>query len=363
MTTEEILSLRLRFQNLTEPAKSIADVFASLGAIQAQDRNQAKFSVASRLLNCRERDINLAIAKRKIIRTWLLRGTLHLVAAKDTHWILDLISERTLSKLATYHKAQGLDAKILSRTEAIIQKQLSGKKELTRAELFSHIEEAKIPTKGIRGSFILYNAALKQILCLGKDQGKQETYTLLSDWVEKPKPISREKALGELAKRYFTSRGPASLEDFIWWSGLTSTEAKLGLELAKPHLRNEIVSDQKYWMSGKENEISKNRETDEFKFLAGFDEYIIGYTDRSLFLDPKYSKLVIQKNAIFKPTILKAGKVVGTWNKTEIKKGLEINVSPLFKWKTPDMDGLDRLKANIVYYWSKEKETITANNP
>lgn len=352
MTVDEILQLRLYSQNITNPGKNPTDILSSLVAIQAQDPGQSKFALGSRLLDGKESEINRMIEKRKIIRTWLLRGTLHFVSAKDIHWILDLISERIFAKLATYQKSLNLNSKMLSETESIILKRLSGKKELTRAELFTYIEEKNISTKENRGSIILINAALKQMICLGKDQGKQETYTLLSDWVEKPKPISREKALGDLAKRYFISRGPAGLQDFIWWSGLTLTEARLGLEKAKPFLREETVSGQTYWMSKKENKTAGRTDSNEYLFLAGFDEYIIGYADRNLSLDPKYSELVIQKNAIFKPTILKRGNVIGTWSKTETKNGLEINVSPFFQWKNSDKKEVDRQKSEIIRFWS-----------
>ncbi|TGN06987.1 winged helix DNA-binding domain-containing protein [Leptospira ilyithenensis] len=353
MTVDEILQLRLYSQNITNPGKKTTDILSSLVAIQAQDRNQAKFALGSRLLDGNESEINQAIEKRKIIRTWLLRGTLHFVSAKDIHWILDLISERILAKLATYQKTLNLSPKMLSETESVILKRLSGKKELTRAELFAYIEEKNISTKENRGSIILINAALKQIICLGKDRGKQETYTLLSDWVKKPKPIPREKALSELAQRYFLRKGPATLQDFIWWSGLTLTEARLGLEKAKPFLREEIVSGQVYWMSKKENKMTGQTGPGGIFFLAGFDEYIIGYAERNLFLDPEYSKLVIQKNAIFKPTILKDGNVIGTWNKTETKNGLEINVSQFFKWKDSDREEINRKKSEMVRFWSQ----------
>jgi hypothetical protein len=171
--------------------------------------------------------------------------------------------------------------------------------------------------------------SLNQVLCHGARQGKQHTFTLLDEWAPATKSLERDAALAELARRYFTSHGPASLQDFIWWSGLAVAEARAGLELAKSHLVKEVIGGQTYWLAPR---ASVAKEASQAAYLLpAYDEYTVAYKDRSAVLDPRYARQASTGNGIFNPIIVVDGQVVGTWKRTPKKDALAIMPSHFAK--------------------------------
>lgn len=152
------------------------------------------------------------------------------------------------------------------------------------------LEEAGIATKSQRGYHILWRCAQDRLICPGARSGKQQTFVLLDEWVPATRSPAREEALGELASRYFTSHGPATLQDFVWWSGLTAADARQALELAAPGLAQEVVGRQTYWLSP--SAPAPGAPLASACLLPAFDQYLVGYKDRSAVLDPSHAKRV-----------------------------------------------------------------------
>jgi hypothetical protein len=174
---------------------------------------------------------------------------------------------------------------------------------------------------------MLGRAAQDRLICFGVPSGKQQTFVLLDEWAPQTKKLERDEALAELARRYFTSHGPASLPDFARWAGLTVTDATAGLEMVKSDLTQETVNGQTYWLP-----LDMPAMVDEppaIYLLPGFDEYMLGYKDRSAILDPAYAqKIVPGNNGIFYPTIVIEGRVAGVWKRTFKKDTVVIETSP-----------------------------------
>ena len=192
--------------------------------------------------------------------------------------------------------------------------------------MYAVLESANISTTGGRGLHILSRLAHDGFLCFAAREGKQPTFALLDEWVPGAKRLEREEALAEIAKRYFTSHGPATLQDFVWWSGLPAAEARTALSLAQPRLAQDLIEGQTYWLSPSTT-IPKKSLPDVY-LLPPYDEYAVAYRDRSAILDPAYTRRLHTGNGIFSPIIVIKGQVAGTW-KREIKRdGVEISLSP-----------------------------------
>jgi hypothetical protein len=302
------------------------DVVKRLGAVQAQDYLGALWAIGLRMKTATEQTIEQAISNRKIIRSWPMRGTLHFVAPEDGRWMLTLLTPRIIAKTAQRHKQLELDSTIFARSEALFTKALQQGKQLTRLEMMDVLERAGISTDGQRGYHILGWAAQSGLICFGPRQGKQDTFVLLDDWLPEGKTLNREESLAELARRYFTGHGPATIRDFMWWSGLPAAEARAGLEMVAAQLAHEELDGQTYWFSP--TSPAKSSLPTAF-LLPPFDEYLLGYKERGAALDPIHAtKVVPGANGMFKPIIVIDGRVVGTWKRALRKTKVLITLAP-----------------------------------
>lgn len=298
-----------------------------LGALQAQDYGGALWSIGLRMAGASEPDIEQAIAERAIVRTWPMRGTLHFVAANDVRWMLGLLTPRVIAGSASRYRQLDLDDTIVARSKEVFAKALQGGKQLTRDEMLQPLEQANIATVGQRGYHLLRRSAQDGLICFGPRRGKQQTFTLLDEWIPQTKPLARDEALAELARRYFTSHGPATLQDLVRWAGITTAEAKIGLEAAGKQVIQETIADRVYWMSSDGPDLSIGMEST--YLLPGFDEYLLGYGDRSAVLDPADAERICPGgNGMFSPTIVIDGQVAGAWKRTFKKGAVAVEWTP-----------------------------------
>ena len=319
----EIARRRLYNQRITQAKFARPDqVVAWFGAMQAQDAASAKWAVGLRCAGADLAAIEQAIAEKRIVRTWLLRGTLHLAAADDARWLLALLAPRILAGSARRLQQLELDASTLTRSFEILTRALQGGKQLTRAAIKEVLEEAGVSTTGQRVYHILAQAALTGLICFGPDLGKQDTFVLLDEWVPNGRSLDHHQALAELARRYFTSHGPATLPDFIWWSGLKTADARAGLEAAKPGLQSEEIDGQTYWLPP--NHPIPEDPTPTACLLPAFDEYYLGYQTRQAVLDPQYDQRAVSNNGVFRPMIVMDSQIVGIWKQTPKKDSVII---------------------------------------
>src|SRR5579884_4270870 len=221
-----------------------------LGAVQAQDYGAAKWAVGLRLPGATDDDIEQAMADGAILRTHILRPTWHFVSPADIRWLLALTAPRVHAANAPWYRKLELDDAIVKQSNDALTNALQGGKQLTRDELASALQQAGIATEGEqRVSNIMMRAELDGVICSGARRGKQFTYALLAERAPQARALDRDKALAELTLRYFSSHGPATAQDFVWWSGLTIVDAKAGLAMATSYLQQETINGQTYWFS------------------------------------------------------------------------------------------------------------------
>jgi hypothetical protein len=322
--------LRQRLVNLgiaVAAHASAADAVSALGAMQAQDYAGGLWAIGLRMRHGTLEAAEGALSDRTVVRTWLLRGTLHFVAAADVHWLLDLLAPRAIAGAAKRHRDLELDAPIFRKAERALTKALEGGRQLTRDGVRRAFEGAKLKLEGQQLYHCLWQLAQEKLLCYGLNEGKQPTYRLLSEWVPDPRhKLTTEDALAQLARRYFSSHGPASLQDLMRWADINAREAKLGVAGTADSLVAEEFDGVTYWRARDPQPSAAGKQ---LFLLPGFDEYVLGYKDRSQFLPAEHAnKIVPGGNGVFRPTIVYDGEVIGTWKATPRKGGLLVEPSP-----------------------------------
>lgn len=360
MGTFEVGNQRLFYQGILEAGYEKAEqVVANLGAVQAQDYAGALWAIGLRLRNGTLAQVEKAIEEKSIVRTWPMRGTLHFVAAKDVRWMLKLLAPRVMSGLTARHKELELDEEVFNRSRELIVRALEGGKQLTRPEMYRVLEDGKVAPTGQRGIHILGWFSQHGLLCQGPYRDKQPTFALLDEWLPSVKELGKEEALTELTKRFFNGHGPATLADFERWAGLRTSEAKRGLETVKSELRREDTAGQTYWLSVKETPAPIEKTG--VYLLPGFDEFMLGYKDRTAILDPQYSdKIVPGGNGVFISTIVSNGRVVGLWKRAPNAKKDKIKITPVpFTSLTPDeKEGLEGAAAHYGRFLGIKTEVV-----
>ena len=305
---------------------SIPALVEYMGALQSQDYGMSAWAIGLRLPGSTLADVEAALDEGSIIRTHVLRPTWHIISAKDIYWMLAISAEKIKALMKPMDRQLELNDKIYSKSNKIIEKALSGGEQLTRDALALALQHARINTAENRMAHLLMRAELDALICSGKRSGNTRTYALLSERVPQKKSISREEALAMLAKRYFCSHGPATVQDFSWWSGLNLTAATAAIALVKDELAGAKLANQQYWFSAALT-LSPTRSKSTY-LLPAFDEFIVGYRDRTASLPAQHQRTVITVNGIFYPTLLVNGQVAGTWKRTIEKGQLVVETSP-----------------------------------
>ena len=330
-TSHDLLSERLRNQHLTRPDRQTpAQVVAWLGAIQAQDFPAAKWAVGLRAPGCTSHDIEEAFNDGAILRTHVLRPTWHFVAPADIRWMLALSAPRVHAANAYYYKQSGLDARMFARGCAMMHRMLDDGEPMTRAELAVALKRAKVPADGLKLAYIMMHAELEGIITSGPRRGKQFTYALLDQRAPAGKALDRRDAIAELAKRYFASHGPATIRDFVWWSGLTVKEAELGIEAAIPKLEQDTIDGRKHW-SAKPRVTAASKSCTAL-LLPNYDEYLIAYKDRGAVVeDARAANIVARSGGAYPHHLVIDGRLAGSWTRTLKENSVVVEVAPYRK--------------------------------
>jgi hypothetical protein len=307
--------------------KTPAETVAWLGAMQAQDYLGALWGIGLRLSEkCRDKDVEQDILDKKIVRTWPMRGTLHFVAAEDLRWMLSLTGKRYIETSSRRYGELELDEETLARSTGLLAKALQDAPELDRHALLDVLEKNGISTKGQRGIWMLGRASAEGLIVQGVMRRNVQTYFAVDDSIPEGKKFARDEALAELTLRYFISHGPAQAQDLVWWSGLTIGDVRAGIESVKDRLESETIDGKTYWFSPETAKAPQ--ESPSVYGLPSFDEFLLAYSDKSAALTDEFRKLWHRKNAVFSPTIVSDGQVIGEWKRTIKKDNVVITTEP-----------------------------------
>ena len=323
MTYKDILRMRCAAQRLTgDKPVNPAALLTRLCALQSQDYGMSKWAVGLRLKNGTHDQVEQAIDQGDLIRTHVLRPTWHLVGAADLRWMLTLTAPHIKAAMTFRDRQLELDEKIFHRCNKIIEKALLRDKHLPRTALMPLLHKAGIATDDNRSSHILLRAELDGLLCSGPRQGKQFTYALLEERVPAAEKLSRDESLAQLARRYFAGHGPATVHDLSWWSGLSITDSKKGIALLGKEAGEVKIGEKKYVFLTSQDFSPPALPS--ALLLPAFDEWIIGYADRTGLFATGHERKIITTNGIFRPTLVCKGQVAGSWRPVKEKDNIDI---------------------------------------
>ena len=317
MANIDIARRRLRNQRVSgEPLDRPEDLVRWLGAVQSQEYLAAKWAMSLRLRDTTDADLDRAFNDGAFLRTHVMRPTWHFVLPEDIRWMLELTAPRIKAGLRARHLELELGPNVFARSNDALVKALGGGHSLTRQELKEVLASAGIDMSAReRLSFIMSYAELDMVVCSGPMRGKQQTYALLDERAPNAKSLPRDEAIALLTRRYFTSHGPATVKDYVWWSGLTTADCRMGIEMVKGDLVSEEVDGQTYW-SGTESPPEAHTASAAY-LLPNFDEYGVGYADRSAHFDEAHSDSVNLRGGLALGNIaVIGGQIKGEWKRT-----------------------------------------------
>ncbi len=339
-----IAAMRLAAHHLgATRSASPVDAVRWMLAVQGQDLPGAKWSLGLRTHGSTEAAVDAALDAGAVVRSWPLRGTLHLVAAEDLAWLLALTGPRQISATAARRRALGITPPDLERADAAVRAALAGGRALPRDEVLAGIRAAGVATDGQRGYHLLLHLALSGTLVMGSTHGQGQTFALVDAWVRTAPALNRDEALGQLALRYLQSHGPASDADVARWAGITLGEARQGRAICGPALATIQIGGTAYHLDPEVLERTAGGSRPgmtQVLLLPGFDEYLLGYGNRSAALAPEHANRVVPGgNGLFRPTIVVDGEVVGTWSRSSRARETHIVLELFDPVGTVPLDG------------------------
>ncbi|MGH8774767.1 MAG: winged helix DNA-binding domain-containing protein [Jiangellaceae bacterium] len=326
---DETRRARGRAQWLTgEPAATATEVVGHLIGLQAQLPSAAALAVRARAAGPTSAAVDDQRAAGALVRTWLMRGTLHLARVEDLVWLGPLLAPASLRTLSSRHRQLGLDPATLDRSADVLGRALDAGP-ATRAELFAALAAARVDPAGQRGIHLVQYAALRGGLCFGADRGHEPTWMRLpASW---PAELDREEALARLARRYRTGYGSDDPRDVAAWSGLPVSDARHAFDLLEdagddgsPHTRPGRLP---------------------LRLLPHFDPYLLGYRDRRLVVPERHRRQVWTGGGYVLPTVVVDGSVVGTWRSERSGCRLAVTVS---MFDPDDLERGDSIDAEVA---------------
>jgi hypothetical protein len=298
--------------------------------VQAQDFAAGCWALAVRTTGATRADVLADLDAGRIVRSWPMRGTLHFVPPEDLRWMLGVTTDRMVQGLAARHRQLELEAADLVRAADAAVEALSGGRSLGRAEMLEVWERAGIATTGQRGYHLIYYLAQTGLLCWGPTHRTQQALVLLDEWAPARRELSGEEAMAEFLLRYLAGHGPATLQDFVWWIKGTITGARAARALLGDALTTLTVDGTEYLVTTELADRAAGTpqtraEREAVSLLPAFDEYLLGYRDRSAVLDDHlFDRIVPGGNGVFAPILVVRGRVAGTWRRS----GAEVEPQP-----------------------------------
>ncbi|WP_045744747.1 winged helix DNA-binding domain-containing protein [Actinoplanes rectilineatus] len=345
MDASTALSLRLSSLLLgSHPCRSVLEVAEWFGAMQAQDLNSVLWSLGARLSGSSLASVIAETEERTVVRTWPMRGTVHLIPSADAHWMLQLTGVRALAGAAKRREILGLSEETVDKAAQMLGEALAGGRRLTRSECLAALTDGGVAVSGQLGYHLLWYASQLGVTAIAPNRGTEQTFVLLDEWAASRVTYEREEGLAILARRYFQSHGPAPLKDFAGWTGLTMGDCRLGATAAG--LVAVDVDGTAMWATPETLDAGPVRG---WWALPGFDEYMLGYKDRSLMATPDQVAAVIPGgNGVFQSTLVRDGHVMATWKRALGRKAVTITVNPLADFDLSDAQpALERYAAYL----------------
>lgn len=350
ITQAELLRLRMRAQGLagTEDtgagssataqaeasaesgAERITQTASRMLAMQGQDWRSSRWALGVRTPGTSLSDVQAAFNEGHLVRSWPMRGTIHVVAAEDIGWMQQATNKRVLAGAPKRRAFLGMSDETLDRLVEVSVAALATGHSVNRDELSAIWSEAGIEWQSNWRYHIIWWLCQNGIATFGPLGDDTEPRLVLAEtWIRNPRTLTGDDALCELATRYTAARGPVSRKDLAWWSGLTARETDRGFALAEERglvTQVTVAPEGSMWVAPelleKLGSDTGTEDTPRWRLLPAFDEHLLGYTERNAQLDPAhFDRIVPGRNGVFLATVVDSGRVVGTWKRGTGKNG------------------------------------------
>ena len=359
--------LRIHAQGLgADQAADVADAVRNAAAIQAQDRLGWLLGVGTRSVGLTAADVERARnLDRSIVRSWLMRGTLHLVPAEDLRWMLGLLGEAMDSKALKRRADLGISDEDHAHVLQFFRDHLSGGGSIKRTEIEDALSAAGLPHAGQAPRHLLRTASMLGVICFGADHDDDEAHMLIDDWLPDPGRQPPDPA-AELARRYFAAYGPATAADFRWWTGLPAADTRRGFEAIVDELTPVSVDATAMWMTPEAaSQIDQVLAAPDrqVRVVGPFDPYLLGYAKRELGVPDRLLKRINAGGGMIRSCVLIDGRLVGTWDRRRRARGLTVKVTGFEDLSVDARTQLDAEFAEIARFleteinWSLEVES------
>ena len=349
-----IPNIRLLNQQLLNPLfREPKELVSWMGAMQAQNYSMVKWAVGMRLKSATIQAVEKALHEGEILRTHVMRPTWHLVAAEDIRWMLKLSAQRIISANDSFAKGYDLDIpnELYTKAHDLLEKILCGKKSLTKQEIAEHFNRSGIVADNHRMTRFMARAEQEGIICSGEDRGSKCTYALLEERVPPMPELTKDESLARLARSYFRSHSPAVLQDFIWWSGLSVSDAKQAVYLIASELTTEQWKEQTWYIH--DTCRTRGKLSGHIHLLPSYDEYLLGYKDRTDVLPLEHYSKAFTNNGLFFPIVLHNGQVIGNWDKSVKKKSVDLKYSWFRQVADMNEETLERERQKFTRFLEK----------
>ena len=349
-----IPNIRLLNQQLLNPLfREPKELVSWMGAMQAQNYSMVKWAVGMRLKSATIQAVEKALHEGEILRTHVMRPTWHLVAAEDIRWMLKLSAQRIISANDSFAKGYDLDIpnELYTKAHDLLEKILCGKKSMTKQEIAEHFTRSGIVADNHRMTRFMARAEQEGIICSGEDRGSKCTYALLEERVPPMPELTKDESLARLARSYFRSHSPAVLQDFIWWSGLPVSDAKQAVYLIASELTTEQWKEQTWYIH--DTCRTRGKLSGHIHLLPSYDEYLLGYKDRTDVLPLEHYSKAFTNNGLFFPIVLHNGQVIGNWDKSVKKKSVDLKYSWFRQVADMNEETLERERQKFARFLGK----------
>ena len=308
----------MRALGLRDPrAATLREAVGRLTAMQAQEHPVARWSLAQRVRGtATAAEVDAAFDRGDFLRTHVLRPTWHYVTSDDLRWLVRFSGPRVHARNSRRYEELDLDSGTLAAATDVLAEAVAAEPR-TRRELAEILEDRGLSTEGQRLGYMLMHAELHLAVCSGPMSGKQHTYAAFDDRATSDGPEGDE-ALAVLARRYFATRGPATIKDFAWWAGLPVADARRGLDLATDHLECSVVDGRTYAFVDAASPATARR----VDLIQCYDEAIISYSEtRDLLCSADVSFDTPRRIDGFTHVVLLDGQLLGHWRLTRAQRG------------------------------------------
>ena len=352
LSDDQVRLLRLRSQRLAGPrAAGVHELVRGMGGLQAQNTAAARLAVRARSAGLDEAAVTRACNQdRSVVRTWAMRGTLHMVAAEDVGWLVALLGPASAATGRRRRGQLGLDEDLCARALSALRRILAGGGQCTRAELVRRLaaKGVAVDPKGQAAAHLLFYAAAQGLVCRGPDlEDGEPTYVLQEEWVGSQPALEPEEALARLTRRYVAGHGPAGVRDLAAWAGIALGQARRGLRNAASELHEMEVAGEPAWILAGTETDGMDEERPLVRLLPHFDAWLLGYRSRDLVLAPRFARRVQAGGGWIHPTVTVDGRVVGTWRQRHRKGRLTLVVSPFDRLDPAIRPGLEAETADL----------------